>query len=155
MSPTPDKENVLLTLNQDVFSLVLKVWPYQWMKVETFSNFKHQNHLQFLIPELLVPSNSLYDERHWSFVKSISRKRILLKEVLHIWALQISSKFPLTYPSKKTKTTFFGLPNTHKMICALGPSINDVYQKGEGGYKKWQFGALCPGFMESLTCFTS
>ena len=94
MSPTPDKENVLLTLNQDVFSLVLKVWPYQWMKVETFSNFKHQNHLQFLIPELLVPSNSLYDERHWSFVKSISRKRILLKEVLHIWALQISSKFP-------------------------------------------------------------
>ena len=106
MSPTPDKENVLLTLNKDVFSLVLKVWPYQWMKVETLSKFKHENHLQFLIPELLVPSNSYYDERHWSFVKSISRKRILLKEVLHIWALQISSKFPLTYLSQKTKLHF-------------------------------------------------
>ena len=49
-------------------------------------------------------------------LKSISHKRILSKEVLHIWALQISFNFSLIYLSQKTNTTFFGLPYIHKMI---------------------------------------
>ena len=54
MSPTSSGDNVLLTYERTIYTLSIKGSSYQWKKKEKELSIYRKEHVQFLVPALLL-----------------------------------------------------------------------------------------------------